>query len=172
MARGVLRRTKFPAFAGHVNEDRFFAHDGIDVCIAVSRESALYLPVIRRAAELSLEEIQAEIRSLVNKTRDGQLRPADLAGGCFTVSNLGMYPVDAFHMIVPPEQSGALAIGAIKEQPIVAEGSIVARPLCAVVLSVDHRMINGSQAACVGTRHPRMTTHPVRGPWRPKPTTF
>jgi pyruvate dehydrogenase E2 component (dihydrolipoamide acetyltransferase) len=138
---------QFPTFAGHADDQHFFDHGSIDVCVAVSRDSRLYLPVVRGADRLSLAEIQSEIHRLAHKTRAGELRPDDLAGGCFTVSNLGMYPIDSFQMIIPPEQSGALAIGAIDDRPVVEAGRIVARPVCAVVLSVDHRMINGALGA-------------------------
>ena len=144
VAQGIKR---FPVFAGHATDDRFFQHDSIDVCVAVSREEKLYLPVVRSADALSLVEFQAEVRRLVEKTRGGRLRSDDLAGGCFTVSNLGMYAIDSFQMIIPPQQSGALAIGAIRDQPSLEDGKVVARPVCTVVLSVDHRMINGAVAA-------------------------
>ena len=143
-AQGIKR---FPAFAGHASDDSLFPHGTIDVCIAVSREEKLYLPVLRGADKLSLSETDVEVRRLVEKTRSGQLRPDDLAGGCFTLSNLGMYPIDYFQMIIPPQQSGALAVGAIQQRPLVKDGRIVARPVCKIVLSVDHRMINGAMAA-------------------------
>lgn len=138
---------RFPTFAGYADDEHFFPHETIDVCVAVSRTEKLYLPVVRGVEKMSLAEIQMEIERLVEKTRTGQLRPDDLAGGCFTVSNLGMYPIDSFQMIIPPEQSGVLAIGAIEDRPVVEAGQVVAYPACAVVLSVDHRIINGALAA-------------------------
>jgi pyruvate dehydrogenase E2 component (dihydrolipoamide acetyltransferase) len=144
VAQGIKQ---FPVFAGHASDECLFPHAAIDVCVAVSREEKLYLPVVRKAEELSPGEIDREIRRLVEKTRHGRLRPDDLAGGCFTVSNLGMYGVDSFQMIIPPEQSGALAIGAIDQRLSVIEGQVATRPVCTVVLSVDHRMINGALAA-------------------------
>ena len=105
------------------------------------------MPVVRNANKLTIAEIQAEIARLVEKTRSGHVGSGDLAGGCFTVSNLGMYPLDSFQMIIPPEQSAALAIGATQERPVVENGQVVVRPMCTVVLSVDHRPINGAEAA-------------------------
>jgi pyruvate dehydrogenase E2 component (dihydrolipoamide acetyltransferase) len=138
---------KFPTFAAHVNGECLFAHDTIDICVAVNWDRKLYLPAVRSTDKRSLTEIQAEVQCLVDKTRNGAIRPDNLKGGCFTVSNLGMYPIDAFQMIIPPEQSGALAIGAIEERPLIEAGRIVISPVCTVVLSVDHRMINGAEAA-------------------------
>jgi pyruvate dehydrogenase E2 component (dihydrolipoamide acetyltransferase) len=138
---------QFPSFAAHADDEHLYAHEAIDVCLAISHEKRLYLPVVRGADKLALDAIQADVERLVQRTRSGQLGSADLAGGCFTVSNLGMYPIDCFQMIIPPEQSGALAVGAMREQPLVKDGQVIVRPVCTVVLSVDHRMINGAEAA-------------------------
>lgn len=138
---------RFRAFAAHGGDDRLYPHASIDVCLAVSRDTRLYLPVVRSADRLSLAEIDAEVRRLVEKTRGGQLRPDDLSGGCFTVSNLGMYGIDSFQMIIPPGQSGALAVGAVQQRAIPKDGKIVLCSAATVVLSVDHRMINGALAA-------------------------
>ena len=138
---------KFPSFAAHADDDLVHKHEMIDVCVAVSHEGRLYLPAVRNADKRTIEEIQAEIERLAAKTRSGRLASQDLAGGCFTVSNLGMHPIDSFQMIIPPEQIGALAVGATQQRPVVENGQVVVRPMCTVVLSVDHRPINGSGAA-------------------------
>jgi pyruvate dehydrogenase E2 component (dihydrolipoamide acetyltransferase) len=138
---------KFPRFAGHADDDLLHKHETIDVCVAIRHEGKLYLPAVRNANKLTIAEIQAEIARLVERTRSGHLASGDIAGGCFTVSNLGMYPVDSFQMIIPPEQIAALAIGATQERPVVDNGQVVVRPMCTVVLSVDHRPINGAEAA-------------------------
>jgi pyruvate dehydrogenase E2 component (dihydrolipoamide acetyltransferase) len=113
----------------------------------VSYERKLFLPPIRGADRLKLEEIQAEIERLVPGIRGGRVGLAELSGGCFTVSNLGMYPIDGFQMIIPPDQSAALAVGATQPRPVVRDGQIIVRPMCSVALSVDHRIINGAEAA-------------------------
>ena len=95
----------------------------------------------------TLAEIQAEIERIVERIRGGRVSLAELSGGCMTVSNLGMFPVESFQMIIPPEQSAALAVGQTQERPMVHDGRIVVRPLAIVALSVDHRMINGAEAA-------------------------
>jgi pyruvate dehydrogenase E2 component (dihydrolipoamide acetyltransferase) len=138
---------KFPSFAAHADDEHFFPHEAIDVCVAVSHDRKLYLPAVRGADRLTLEEIQAEIERIVERIRGGRVSLAELSGGCMTVSNLGMFPVESFQMIIPPEQSAALAVGATQERPVVRLGQIVVRPLATVALSVDHRMINGAEAA-------------------------
>ncbi len=139
--------TDFENFRRHVSGDNVVAHETVDLCVAISRDRELYTPVIRSADKLSLQEIDVEVRSLAEKTRAGQLRPQDMAGGSLTVSNLGMFPVQSFNVVIPPEQSAALAVGAIEERPVVREGKIVPLPMATLVLSVDHRSINGSEAA-------------------------
>ena len=139
--------TDFENFRRHVSGDNVVVHETVDLCVAISRERELYTPVIREADKLSLEEIDVEVRGLAEKTRAGQLRPGDMAGGSLTVSNLGMFPVQSFNVVIPPEQSAALAVGAIEERPVVREGKIVPLPMATLVLSVDHRSINGGEAA-------------------------
>ena len=139
--------TGFGNFTRHVSGDNVVEHKAIDLGVAISRERALYTPVIRDADKLSLEEIDVQVRSLAEKTRAGKLRPEDMTGGSLTVSNLGMFPVQSFNVIIPPEQSAALAVGAIEERPVVKDGKIVSLAVATLVLSVDHRSINGSEAA-------------------------
>lgn len=139
--------TDFDNFTRHVDGDNVVVHKTTDLCVAISRQRELYTPVIRDADKLSLEEIDVQVRNLAEKTRAGHLCPEDMTGGSLTVSNLGMFPVQSFNVIIPPEQSAALAIGAIEERPVVREGAIVPLPVATMVLSVDHRSINGSEAA-------------------------
>jgi len=138
---------RFPSFASHVDGDRAIAHGGVDVCLAISHERRLYTPVVRNADRLSLIEVEAAVQQLVGKTRAGQLSSADLSGGSFTVSNLGMFPVQSFNVIIPPEQAGALSIGMIQPRPVFRDGRFEAVPLATVVLSIDHRLINGAEGA-------------------------
>jgi pyruvate dehydrogenase E2 component (dihydrolipoamide acetyltransferase) len=138
---------QFPSFAGHCDGERAIAHGSIDVCLAISHQRRLYTPVVRGADCLSLVEIEAAVRGLVEKARAGELTAADLNGGSFTVSNLGMFPVESFNVIIPPEQAGALAIGTIVKRPVFRERRFEAAPLATVVVSIDHRLINGAEGA-------------------------
>jgi pyruvate dehydrogenase E2 component (dihydrolipoamide acetyltransferase) len=138
---------RFPSFASHVNGDRAIAHGSVDVCLAISHQRRLYTPVIRGADQLRLLEIEAAVQGLAQKARAGELTAADLSGGSFTVSNLGMFPVESFHVIIPPEQAGALGIGTIQPRPVFRDGRFKAVPQATVVLSIDHRLINGAEGA-------------------------
>ena len=104
-------------------------------------------PVIPDTNELNLEQIAAKRKDLGTRARAGQLRPTDLAGGTFTISNLGMYHVDAFSAIIVEPQASILAIGAIVDRVIPVDGQIVIRPIVTLTLSSDHRLVDGARAA-------------------------
>jgi pyruvate dehydrogenase E2 component (dihydrolipoamide acetyltransferase) len=119
----------------------------VSVGVAVALDEGLVVPVIRRADQLSLGEIARQRADLVARARAGKLTLQDLEGGTFTLSNLGMFGVDQFQAIINPSQSAILAVGRIRERPIAIEGVAVVRPTIHLTLSVDHRLLNGAQAA-------------------------
>ena len=118
-----------------------------DVGIAVATDRGLIVPVIRGADRLTLAEIAAARADLVSRAREGKLQQADLEGGTFTVSNLGMYGVDQFIAVLNPPQVAILAVGAIEEKPVVVDGDLEITPLMSLTLTCDHRAIDGSVAA-------------------------
>lgn len=120
----------------------------VDISIAVSTEAGLITPILRNVNSLSLTEISQSIRQMAERARLGQLRPEEFQGGSFSISNLGMYGVDAFAAIINPPQAAILAVGAVSAQPIVqADGTIVAGNVMSCTLSVDHRAVDGALAA-------------------------
>jgi pyruvate dehydrogenase complex dihydrolipoamide acetyltransferase long form len=123
----------------------------INIGIAVDTDQALLTPVIRNAQQLSLLELARELRRLTQAARQGKLKPDELAGGTFTISNLGMYGIDTFHAIIPPGQSAILAVGkVVKRAEVVEEGDterIEVRPIMKVSLSADHRVLDGGSAS-------------------------
>ena len=119
----------------------------INVAVAVDSPDGLVAPVLPGADLLSLEEINARIYDLAIRTREGSLEPADLAGGTFTVSNGGIYPVDITTAILNPPQCGILWIGRIRDRPVVDDGAITVRPTLQACLTYDHRAIDGGPAA-------------------------
>ncbi|MFZ4098761.1 MAG: dihydrolipoamide acetyltransferase family protein [Chlamydiia bacterium] len=119
----------------------------IDIAVAVSLPQGLITPIVRHADYKSLGEISAEVKQLATKAREGKLQPAEYQGGSFTISNLGMYGVKEFAAILNPPQAAILAVAAIREEPIVRDGQVVPGRLMACTLSVDHRVIDGSEAA-------------------------
>ncbi|MBI4263582.1 MAG: 2-oxo acid dehydrogenase subunit E2 [Acidobacteria bacterium] len=129
----------------HVNIALAMAVDGqVDAAVVTA---AVVTAVVRDADALSIGEIASRRHELAERARAGRLQPADLAGGTFTISNLGMFGVDAFTAVIVPPQAGILAVGAIREVPAAFEGRIEIRPSVSLTLSCDHRVIDGARAA-------------------------
>jgi pyruvate dehydrogenase E2 component (dihydrolipoamide acetyltransferase) len=119
----------------------------VNVGLAVATEEALVVPVVHGADRLSVAAIGERRREVVGRARAGKLRPADLEGGTFTISNLGMYGVDAFMAVLNPPQAAILAVGRIAERVIPSGGAAVIRPMLTLTLSGDHRAVDGARAA-------------------------
>lgn len=119
----------------------------INVGIAVAIEEGLIVPVVHGADSTSLSEIAARRADLVESARQGKLRPADIAGGTFTLTNLGMYNVDAFDAVVNTPQAAILSVGRIADRVVPVEGQVAIRPMMVLTLSLDHRVVDGARAA-------------------------
>ena len=122
-------------------------HPTANVGMAVATDRGLVVPVIRGAERLSVQEVAAARVDLVDRARGGKLQQADLEGGTFTISNLGMFGVQQFIAVLNPPQVAILAVGAVEEQPVVRDGEIAARPLMSLTLTCDHRAVDGADAA-------------------------
>jgi len=122
-------------------------HPDVNVGLAVALEDGLVVPVIHRADTLGLKEIAARREDLVARAQAGKLRPADIQGGVFTISNLGMYGVDAFSAIVNPPQAAILAVGRIADRVIPVDGKPAVQPTMVLTLSCDHRALDGARGA-------------------------
>jgi pyruvate dehydrogenase E2 component (dihydrolipoamide acetyltransferase) len=119
----------------------------IHVGLAVAVDDGLVVPVIHRADTLSLVDIAARREDLVSRAQAGKLRPADIQGGGFTISNLGMYGVDAFNAIVNPPQAAILAVGRIADRVVAVNGQPTVQPTMVLTLSCDHRALDGAHGA-------------------------
>ena len=119
---------------------------GIHVGLAVALDEGLIVPVVRDADRKSLKEIAGEAKTLAEKARAGRLTLEDVSGGTFTVSNLGMYGVDAFTPILNTPQTGILGVGRIVEKPALSRGEIAKRSTMVLSLTFDHRVIDGAPA--------------------------
>jgi pyruvate dehydrogenase E2 component (dihydrolipoamide acetyltransferase) len=120
---------------------------GVNVAIAVATDDGLVVPVVHRADMLDLGAIADRRRELAEAARLGRLRPEDVQGGTFTISNLGMYGVDAFQAIVNAPQAAILAVGRIADRPWVLNGEVVVRPVLTLSVSFDHRVVDGARGA-------------------------
>ncbi len=119
----------------------------INIGLAVAIDAGLVVPIIHRADTLSLADIAARREDMVSRGQAGKLRPADIQGGGFTISNLGMYGVDAFNAIVNPPQAAILAVGRIADRVIALNGQPAVQPTMMLTLSCDHRALDGARGA-------------------------
>src|SRR5579885_38688 len=128
-------------------EDRILQKKQVHVGVAVALEQGLIVPVVHHADKLGILDLARETQRLAEAARTGKLRPEDLSGGTFTVSNLGMFDVDSFTAVINPPESAILAVGSITPTPVVEDGQVVVRYRMKVTLSSDHRAIDGPIAA-------------------------
>jgi pyruvate dehydrogenase E2 component (dihydrolipoamide acetyltransferase) len=119
----------------------------INVGVAVDTERGLLVPVVQGAPRLSLRQVQAQLQTLAERARAGRSLPDDLAGGTFTITNLGMYEIDAFTPIINPPECAILGVGRIVARPVGLNGQVVLRDMLALSLSFDHRLVDGGPAA-------------------------
>ena len=122
-------------------------HLHANIGIAVALDEGLIVPVVKHADELSLVEIARASQDLAERARSGRLLQAEIEGGTFTVSNLGMFGVTRFMAIINPPEPAILAVGATVDTPVVRDGEVVVRPIMTVTLSCDHRATSGAGGA-------------------------
>lgn len=128
--------------AGEIVQYRY-----VDLGIAAATERGLIVPNIRDAERMSLTELSAALKALAETARAGKTSPAELLGGTFSISNIGVFGIDAGTPILPPGQSGILAVGAVRRQPWEHQGEIALRQLMTLSLSFDHRLVDGAEGA-------------------------
>ena len=128
-------------------EGRLQYNPEINVSVAMAVEGGVVAPVIHKADRLSLGQIAALRRDLSERARASKLRPADITGGTFTISNLGMFDVDEFTAIITPPQAAVLAVGRITDRVVPIKGQPAVRPVMTMTLSSDHRVLDGAKAA-------------------------
>jgi pyruvate dehydrogenase E2 component (dihydrolipoamide acetyltransferase) len=122
-------------------------HDQVNVCVAIALEDGLVAPVVQDTDKKSLGVMSAEIKDLAARARENKLKQEELDKGTFTVSNLGMYDVVEFGAIITVPQAGILAVGTVRETPVVRDGEIVVGNMMYITVSADHRVADGAVAA-------------------------
>jgi pyruvate dehydrogenase E2 component (dihydrolipoamide acetyltransferase) len=142
----ALRR--HPALNATLEGEEILEWEDVNIGVAVAVPEGLVVPVIPEADRRGVWEIARMLEEKVGRAREGRLRPEDVQGGTFTLSNLGMYGIDRFTAILNPPQAGILAVGRVAKRPVVGEGDeVVVRPVATLTLTADHRVIDGAQAA-------------------------
>lgn len=137
---------EFPSVNSMIDGDYMVSYDFADIGIAVSSPKGLMVPVVREAQDLSLMEIESEIKRLAVKARDGKIDIADMEGGTFTITNGGVFGSMLSTPIINPPQSAILGMHNIVERPIAIDGKVEIRPIMYVALSYDHRIIDGKES--------------------------
>jgi pyruvate dehydrogenase E2 component (dihydrolipoamide acetyltransferase) len=145
----AITLTRFPDVNASWVDDHFERKRSVNIGIAVPPADGmgLLVPVVHDCERKDLIQISIETRQVIERARSGRPGDGDLSGGTFSISNLGMYGVDEFSAIINPPESAILAVGAIKEAPVVEEGQIRIGKLMRMTLSVDHRVFYGAPAA-------------------------
>jgi pyruvate dehydrogenase E2 component (dihydrolipoamide acetyltransferase) len=138
---------QFPRMNVSYADDRLRWHQRVHLSMAVALDDGLITPVIHDCDRKSLGEIAREAKELTERARARRLKPEDYTGGTFSVSNLGMFDVEAFGAIINPPEAAILAVGTIKQQPVVVDGQVGVGHRMKVTLSGDHRAIDGATAA-------------------------
>jgi len=127
--------------------DRLLRHGHVNIGIAVATDAGLVVPVVTDADRLSLARIAQTTAALAAKARDGKLALADMSGGTFTISNLGMFGIDQFTAVINPPEAAILAVGAAIPVPVLRDGELVDVPKMKITLTADHRVLDGATAA-------------------------
>jgi pyruvate dehydrogenase E2 component (dihydrolipoamide acetyltransferase) len=127
--------------------DKIRTNHHVNIGVAVAVEDGLLVPVIRFADTKSLSQIGAEVKNLAQKAKDKKLQPAEWEGNTFTISNLGMFGIDEFTAIINPPDACILAVGAIRQMPVVKDGQVRPGNVMKVTLSCDHRVVDGATGA-------------------------
>ncbi len=149
----ILIKVCASALMRHRDVNARFAGDAVellpsaDIGIAVAVPHGLIVPIVRAAEVKSIEQIAAESRELVARTREGKLRQEDLDGGSFTISNLGMYGVEQFTAVLNPPQAAILAVGALEDRVVARDGAPDVRSMLTMTLTCDHRSLDGATAS-------------------------
>lgn len=136
-----------PAFNAWVAEDGIHVLDNVNICFATATPTGVMMPVVLDADHKTLAQIAEETRGLIDMARNGKLRASLQMGAGFSISNIGPSAVDAFSAIINPPQTGIIAIGAMKDRPVVVDGQVVARKTMIFTLSIDHAAADGADGA-------------------------
>lgn len=152
----------FPAVNAQIDGNEMIFHNYADVGIAVSSPKGLMVPVVRNAEQMSLAEIEREIKRLAVKARDGKITPEDMTGGTFTITNGGVFGSMMSTPIINPPQSAILGMHNIIERPVAIDGKVEIRPMMYLALSYDHRIIDGKESVGFLVKVKEMIENPER----------
>lgn len=152
----------YPAVNAQISDKEIIFHDYADIGIAVSSPKGLMVPVVRNAEQMTLAEIEREIKRLAIKARDGKITPDEMTGGTFTITNGGVFGSMLSTPIINPPQSAILGMHNVVERPVAINGKVEIRPIMYVALSYDHRIIDGKESVSFLVKVKEMLENPER----------
>lgn len=138
---------RHPEINASWKDDELHRHGSVDLGIAVALDEGLITPVLRNADRKGLDRITREAAELIRRARDRELQPEEYQGATFSISNLGMFPIEEFTAIINPPEAAILAVGRTVEKPVVVDGQVTVRRRMRVTMSCDHRVIDGAMGA-------------------------
>jgi pyruvate dehydrogenase E2 component (dihydrolipoamide acetyltransferase) len=142
--------------------DALILHKRVDISVAVAIPDGLVTPVVRRADQKSVVAIAHEVRELAARARARKLKPEEMQDGTFSISNLGMFGIDQFAAVINPPEGAILAVGQVRDVPVVADGAVTPGKCLAMTLSCDHRVVDGAVGAAFLAELRRLLEHPLR----------
>ncbi|TLN19755.1 2-oxo acid dehydrogenase subunit E2 [bacterium] len=148
IVKGIaLALRQFPGVNASLAGNEIIRHGHVNVGVAVALDAGLMTVVVKNADQKPLRVISAETKEMVTRARAGKVRPDDIEGSTFSISNLGMFDVDEFIAIINPPEAAILAVGSAKQVPVVKDGQIVVGTRMKATISADHRVTDGAEAA-------------------------
>jgi pyruvate dehydrogenase E2 component (dihydrolipoamide acetyltransferase) len=142
--------------------EAILVHKRVDISVAVAIPDGLVTPVVRHADQKSVVTIAHEVRDLAARARARKLKPEEMSDGTFSISNLGMFGIDEFSAVINPPEGAILAVGQVRDVPVVHDGTVVAGKRLAMTLSCDHRVVDGAVGAAFLAELRRLLEHPLR----------
>lgn len=157
----VVALQEYPDLNAHLEGSEIVRTPSVNIGVAVDTGRGLVVPVLRDVQLMSVKEIASGAAELVARARAGQLTPDEMSDGTFTISNLGMFDIDAFTPIINVPEVAILGVGRIAERAVVRKGKIVARPMVVFSLTADHRLVDGAPGARFLQRFKQLVESPL-----------
>ena len=158
----ALALVRVPACNASFTPEALVFHHRVDISVAVAVPDGLVTPVIRDADKKSLVAIAGEVRELASRARNKKLSPEEMQDGTFSISNLGMFGIDSFSAVINPPEGAILAVGQVRDTPIVENGLLAAGKQLGLTLSCDHRVVDGAVGAAFLAELRALLEQPIR----------
>jgi pyruvate dehydrogenase E2 component (dihydrolipoamide acetyltransferase) len=153
---------RLPEANAQFTDEAILIHKRVDISVAVAIPDGLVTPVVRNADQKSVVAIAREVRDLASRARAKKLKPEEMSDGTFSISNLGMFGIDAFSAVINPPEGAILAVGQARNEPVVRDGAVVPGKKMSMTLSCDHRVIDGAVGAAFLAELRALLEHPMR----------